>query len=320
VLALAAFASLALAGCPHDASAGSLLYERASLRHVVSLADCRDRVVGRVRRSSPATLRSPDGRLTATIRASGHGKSAKQTIRVIDRRSGASRSVFSETEYYTTIGPGDTPGPIELLGWSGDDRWIFFTIDPGGSGSIAADGLTVRVVPATGGPDHRLGMTLAYPDYLAWCGGRLVYTSGGDRVATHAKRLLEAGPPTWRPRPLWSPPGRSFGSVACAPDGRSVAVLSQRSSTNPSFFATRWQLWRVGLDGSHGLLDAPPPGFADESPHWSRDGRALAFVRERQGRGELMVWRAGAVAGPFAALGYSPGFYGHHAWPVAFLP
>jgi len=319
VLAAAALASLALAGCPHDASLGSLAYERGATRHVVKLADCRDRVAGRVPRRS-SVLASPDGRVSATIRASGHGKSAKQTIWVTDRRTGLHRPVFSETEHYTTIGPGDTPGPIELLGWSGDDRWIFFTIDPGGSGSIAADGLTLRVVSARGGAVHELGVTLPYPDYLAWCGGRLVYTAGRDRVATHAKRLLVAGPPGWRPRPLWSPPGRSFGSVACAPDGRAVAALSQRSSADASFFATRWQVWHVGLDGSHGLLDAPPAGFADESPVWSTNGRALAFVRERDGHGQLMLWRGGTVTGPLAGLGYSIGYYGHHAWPVRFLP
>ena len=26
------------------------------------------------------------------------------------------------------------------------------------------------------------------------------------------------------------------------------------------------------------------------------------------------------VFGPFAALGYSTGFYGHHEWPIAWLP
>src|SRR5439155_1760149 len=84
----------------------------------------------------------------------------------------------------------------------------------------------------------------AYPDYLAWCGERLVFTAGLDRVATHNKRLLVAGPPAWRPRPLWAAPTRAFGSLACAPDGRAVAVLSQPASDNASFFATRWQLWR----------------------------------------------------------------------------
>jgi hypothetical protein len=240
-------AALALGGCPHDASLGSVTFVRADATHRVSLADCADRVVPPAPKRQPAVpWLSPDARFAATIRATGTGRSAKQTIWVTDRRSGRARPVFSETQYYAHIGPGDTPGPIELLGWSGDDRWVLFTIDPGGSGSIAADGLILRVVSAAGGAVHRLGVMLPYPDYLAWCGNRVVFTSGADRIATHAKRLLAAGPPDWRPRALWKDPAQSFGSLACAPDGRSIAVLSQRSSTNPSFFSTRWQLWQVG--------------------------------------------------------------------------
>lgn len=289
---------------------------RGAEAHRVSLADCVDRVVGPARKRGTArSLPSPDGRLAAAIRASGTGKHAKQTIWISDRQSGRARPVFSETEYYTSIGPGDTPGPIKLLGWSGDDRWLFFTIDPGGSGSIAADGLALRVVSAAGGAVHRLGTMLPYSDYLAWCGGRLVFTGGGDRVATHGKRLLVAGPPRWRPRPLTNEPGRSFGSLACASNGDSLAVLSQRSSADPRFFATRWQLWRIGLDGSRELLDRPPAGWADESPRWSSDGRSLLFVRERKGFGRLMLWRSGRVIGPIASIGYSLGFYGHHDWP-----
>jgi hypothetical protein len=316
VVTIALAAAFALTGCPHDARLGSVTFQRGDALHRVSLADCVDHRVGRAPRARPQLpLRSPDGRFEATIHASGSGRTAKQTIWITDRRTGRAHPIFSETQYYKTIGPGDTPGPIILLSWSGDDRWVFFTIDPGGSGSIAADGLVLRVVSAAGrGHVHKLRVALARQDYLAWCGGRLVFTQGRDRVATHNKRLLVASPPRWQPRPLWSDPRRAFGSIACAPDGRSVAVLSQHASTNPGFFATRWQLWRVGLDGSRRLLDQPPPGFADESPRWSGDGQALLFVRERKGRGQLTLWRGGRVTGPIASLGYSLGYYGHHDW------
>jgi Tol biopolymer transport system component len=104
------------------------------------------------------------------------------------------------------------------------------------------------------------------------------------------------------------------------PGGKAVAVLTQRSGTNAYFFATRWQLWRVGLDGSHTLLDAPPPGYADESPSWSADGSSLLFVRERNGYGRLMLLARKRVYGPLANLGYSLGYYGHHDWSVAWRP
>jgi hypothetical protein len=302
--------------CPHSAALGTVAFPRGGHEHAVSLATCADRIVGHPAPASGQLLRSPDGRITATVRATGAGRSAKQTIWISDRRTSARRAIFSETEYYKQTGPGDTPGPIVLLRISSDNRWVFFTIDPGASASIAADGLVLRVVSTAGGPVHKLGVALPYPDYLAWCGGRLVYVAGKDRVAIHAKRLLVAAPPNWRPAPLWYDRSRSFAAPACRPGGRSVAVLVQRSSVNAYFFATRWQLWRVGLDGTRQELDAPPPGWADESPRWSRDGRSLLFVRERKGYGRVMLLRDGHVFGPIANLGFAIGYYGHHDWQL----
>jgi hypothetical protein len=306
-----ALAALALSGCPHDSSLGSVQFARAGLTHNVSLATCVDRVVGKTRpRAAP--VRS--SRYVATVRASGHGKSAKQTIWVADLRTGRRRPVFTESEYYKSVSGLDSQGPIELLAVGGDS--VFFAIDPDGSGSIAADGLLLRQVPVTGGRVHVLGVMLPYSDYLTWCGGRLVWIQGKDRVAIHAKRLVASAAPDWKPRPLLADRALSFSTPACSPDGTAVAVLAQRSSVDAGFFATRWQLWRVGLDGTHNVLDAPPAGFADESPQWARNSNAVLFVRERNGYGRLMLWRSGTTVGPFGNLGYSVGYYGHHDWGV----
>jgi hypothetical protein len=295
------------------AGLGSVTFQRGGKAHLVDLATCRDRVVPPPARTA---IVSADRHWQAAVRSSGKGKTAKQTIWVTDRRTKRSHPVFSEMQYYKTIGPGETPGPIVLLGWSGDDRWIFFSIDPGGSGSIQADGLTLRVVSASGGRAIPLARMLLYRSYITWCGGRLVFTAGMDRVATHNKRLLVAAPPAWHPRELVVAPHRAWGSLACASDGRSVVVQSQRESDDARFFATRWALWRVGLDGSHRRLTAPPAGYADESPRFSRDGRAVLFVRSRKGVGRLYALRGGRLLGPLLSLGYSLGFYGHQEWWV----
>jgi hypothetical protein len=200
-----------------------------------------------------------------------------------------------------------------LLGLSGDDRWIFFAVDPGGSASMAVDGLTLRVVSAAGGGAFRLKRMLLYPDYLAWCGGRLFFVAGVWRVATDHKRLFVAAPPNWRPRPYVGAAARSFGSLACAPSGRWLVAQSQPQSDNPSFFATHWALWRIGVDGSMRQLTIPPLHHADESPRFAPDG-SLLFVRSRQGRGKLFALRRGRLLGPLLSLGYSLGYYGHHAW------
>jgi hypothetical protein len=151
-------------------------------------------------------------------------------------------------------------------------------------------------------------------DYLRWCGGRLVFTAGGDRIATHNKRLLADTPPAWRPHALVHTPGRAWGSLACARHGRSLVVQSQPERNNAYFFATRWSLWRVDFDGSRRRLTSPPRGYADESPRISRDGTTILFVRSRRGVGKLYAVRHGKFLGPLLSLGYSLGYYGHQDW------
>lgn len=275
--------AFALTGCPHDAALGKLTYDRGSTTHIVSLADCSDRPASRTARATavPAATRRRLARLVGPL----------------PKVDGGLRQ---------------WPEPLSV---SPDGRWVLWA-KALASGSITADGLPLEVTSLATGNTYALGAGLVYPDYATWCGSTLVLTLGRDRVSTHDKRLVAARPPDWRPRSLWRTPQRAFGSVACAPDGRSVAVLSQPESTDARFFDTRWQLWTVGLDGSRTLLDAPPPGFADESPLWSPDGSALLFVRERRGHGRAVLLRNGTLFG-VASLGYSLGFYGHHDWGLA---
>src|SRR5712691_1367350 len=169
-----------------------------------------------------------------------------------------------------------------LLGISGDYNWVFFMIDPGGSGSIAADGLTLRVVSTGHSRAIRIARMLPYADYLTWCGRKLVMTAGSWRVATDRKRLLVASPPNWRPRRLVAMPNRSWGSLACSPGRASLVVQSQTRSDVPNFFATHWALWRVGLDGSTRRLTSPPPA----SPTNRRGFRAPATCCSSCARGK----------------------------------
>jgi hypothetical protein len=206
------------------------------------------------------------------------------------------------------------PGPIEIYGLSPDRKWALFAIDPDASASMAADGLLLRAVPIAGGGPRSVAFGLMYGDYRTWCGDRLVLTAGGDRIAPDRKRLMVAGPPSWHARPLARAPGRSFGAVTCAPDGKSVVAQLQRQSVDARFFDTSWALWRIGLDGSMKQLTHPPKGYADESPRFSRDGRTLMFVRSRKGVGKLYALRNGKLVGPLLGLGYSLGFYGHQDW------
>jgi len=297
-------AAVALAGafaCRPEPGLGSVAYTRGALVHVLDLSTCRERV---------RHAASPRPRPAVAIVARRKGGSGSQAIVVRDRRTGTARTVYRVAESYSRI-PAGAPGPIVLLKVAGG--WIFFAIDPQGSASLAADGLVVQVVSKRGGPVHTIGPMLGYADYLAWCGGRLVYTAGVDRIAWHDKRLLVARPPDWRARPLVQAPGRAFGSVTCSPDGRSVVVEEQRAGgVNMTSVRAHWSLWRVGLDGSQARLTSPPAGFADDSPR--ADGSTILFVRSRRGHGTLYALRGGHVVGPFASLGFDLGYYGHHRW------
>lgn len=291
------------AACPGDPTLGAIHYPRGGQEHVLTLGTCSDRVVGKAPEwKPPGSFRSSTGQVATIVTKGFRSKNGSESITV------DGRVVHRVAERF------GVPGPLVLVGWSPDARWILFSIDPQGSASIAADGLQLRALNVASGRVAPVAFMLLNYDYLSWCGSTLVLTAGGDRIATDNKQLMTAQAPDWKLRPLWVDKKRSFGSVACAPDGQSVAVLSQAESTNADFFATRWHLWRVSLDGSRTLLDAPPAGSADESPRWSRDGKALLFVRERKGYGQLMLLRGQTVSGPLASLGYSIGYYGHHDW------
>jgi hypothetical protein len=300
-----------LACTPHP-GLGTARIERPALVRVVDLATCRERTFRRPPAKPTPALASPDGRFAATVRRTGENRTTRDTIWVTDRRAHGSRPVYSTHVWGATTGL-ESPGPIVLVRWSGDDRWIFFAVDPGSSASIAADGLLLRVVSAREGRMHRIAPMLLNEDYLAWCGGRLVLTVGQDREAMIHKRLEVAAPPEWKPHPLAALPGRAWGSIACAPDARSVVVQSQPAEAFAGFFATRWQLWRVGLDGQATQLTQPPPGYADESPFVSAD-HTVYFVRSKHGRGKLFALRHRRLVGPLLSLGYQLGYYGHQSW------
>ena len=197
---VAAAVAAAALSCHPEPGLGTLTYVRRGQQHVLDLSNCRDRIF-KPDASKPKPLISPDGRFVATVVAKRQDDLGSNAIVLRNRSTGATRTIYRVPESYRSI-PAGGPGPIVLFRWSHDGRWLFFAIDPQGSASIAADGLLVQVISTTGGRPHRIGMTLAYSDYMTWCGSRLVFTGGGNRLATTNKRLLVASPPAWHVRPL----------------------------------------------------------------------------------------------------------------------
>jgi hypothetical protein len=285
---------------------GSLAYSRGGHRHLLDLGTCRDTVGGPARGSRPGPAVSRDGRSTARVEV----VAGRQSI-VVSHAGGGGRAVLIQPAW-SPAAPNRSPGPLMLLGYSGDGGWVLFANDPMGSASIVADGILMRAVSLRGDRVREVATLLGYDDYRAWCGGRLVLISGGGRVATRNKRIVAAGPPSWKPRPLVRGVRHAWGSVACAPDGRSVVAQAQE----PSVFA-QWSLWRVGFDHSVRRLTSPPTGYSDDSPRFGPDGRTLFFVRSRRDTGRVYALRDGKLLGPFATVGPDTGYYGHHDWPYS---
>jgi hypothetical protein len=201
--------------------------------------------------------------------------------------------------------PAGSPGPIELQGVSPDRKWILYAIDPMGSASLAADGLTLRAVSIASGRSRVVASGLMYDDYRAWCGRRLVMTAGGDRISTHDKWLIATGPPSWRAHVIVKDARLAFGSLACAADGRSVVVQSAPASGVNDNVHAHWSIWRVGLDGVRTRLTTPPAGVSDESPQVA--GPVVYFVRGG--------WLCALHRGRVLKLPPTDGYYGHTEWP-----
>jgi hypothetical protein len=198
--------------------------------------------------------------------------------------------------------PAGSPGPIEVEGVSPDGKWILYAIDPQGSASLAADGLTLRAVSVATGHSRVVASGLLYDDYRAWCGRSLVMTAGGDRISTHNKWLIATGPPDWRAHVVFRDSRVAFGSLAC--DGDGIVVQSAPASGVNDTVHAHWSIWRVGLDGSRTRLTRPDAA-SDESPHVA--GSVIYFVR----RGWLYALHHGRLL----TLPPTTGYYGHTEWP-----
>lgn len=125
----------------------------------------------------------------------------------------------------------------QLATVSRDADWVFWWPRFQNSSSLAADGMPLeskRIAGGARGPRIVRSMLL-YPDFITWCRRQLVVAAGGDRYATHGKRLVVARAPLWQPRDLSGQPTRSWASPSCSPGGRLVAAAA-----GPDFFEARF--------------------------------------------------------------------------------
>ncbi|MGP0050572.1 MAG: hypothetical protein ACLPZR_17200, partial [Solirubrobacteraceae bacterium] len=153
---------------------------------------------------------SPDGR-DAAVDISRCGEAPASTeLLTVDLRTGGARTALHQTGEYST-----------LAGWSPDGRWLLYWPQSICSASLAADGLPLYAVAAGGGghPERAVAQTLLYPDFLAWCAGRLIAASTPDRETELDGKLVQSGPPAWRQRTIDNARPLSWVSPSCSASG-----------------------------------------------------------------------------------------------------
>jgi hypothetical protein len=218
---------------------------------------------------------------------------------------------FQDTGNLLNVAPLKNTRNPQLVGTSTDGRWAFWFSKS--DSSTDADGVPLDSMLLSsrkvGTPIART--MLAYPDYVTWCGQRLVAVSGGSKVATADKALIVAGLPNYRAKPLIADSTRAWASPTCSSDGH-IAVLSQPNNRSAT---PAWSLWTVDLKGKATKVLSPGPKQTFASPRWAAGG-GIFFVRvPANGHGQLMLWRGpGDVVGPITDLGADTDYYGHHDW------
>jgi hypothetical protein len=188
------------------------------------------------------------------------------------------------------------------------------------SGSIAADGVNVY------SNRRKLATALMYRDYVAVCGEHIAIAAGGDRYATHGKRILFDG------RDASRDSSRSWVSPACSTDGSTLVAAAGRNWEEPRIGSGEHRaIWR--LLPTRRQLTRPPRQWTDENPHLLADGDVL-FARTHQttrkvhgawyetDHARLELLHSGTVT-TIADLTYTASelggaflnYYGHYDWP-----
>jgi hypothetical protein len=250
-------------------------------------------------------------------RGAGIGRPLRQEIWLLRPPSLAPRLL-----YRVPVGR-DTPPRLAAVATG--QRAVFFwpLVDHANSANL--DGLPLELVTGSA-PEARqiVPAMLARPDFLSWCGSRLVAAAGFDRIATVHKSLVILTPPKWQ-KVILKPAGPlSWITPSCSPDGRRVAAAAGPNREDVPFGREARAIQIVSLNGGAAReLALPSRGESDELPRWSRDGRFILFVRRGPtienpaAQGHVYLVETGGahrVYGPLASLGLGGDIYGQYGW------
>jgi Tol biopolymer transport system component len=279
-----------------------------------------DRVVaGGARTFRNAMGASPDGRRVATDSSGCIPPGfALDTVTVA---SGAQHVAVTRPSSLSTF-----------AGFSPDGRWLLYWARSVCSASLSADGWPLDAVPASGAqaPVRAVAHTLLFPDFLTWCGGRLIAASTPSRATQLGSRLVATGPPAWHQRTIAPTSHLSWVSPTCAPSGSLLAAAAGPSSTHSEFGIQHRSIWLLSPTGRvmRRLTTPPASDLSDETPRFSRDGRWILFVRSHvvtvtttSTSHDTLELVPAAGSGPAATIPIASftsndvSFYDHFQWP-----
>ena len=261
---------------------------------------------------------SPDGR-DAAVDISRCGAVTATELLTVDLRTGGMRMALHQTGEYAT-----------LAGWSPDGRWLMYWPQSICSASLAADGFSLYAVAAGGGghPVRAVAQTLLYPDFLAWCAGRLIAASTPDRETELDGKLVQSGPPAWRQRTIDKARPLSWVSPSCLASGRLLVATAGANRQIP-FGAEHRSVYLLRSDGAlvRRLSQPGAADLSDEAPRFSRDGGWVLFVRSRvvtvgtsaYSHDTIELVRASGAGTAVPAFSFTSGdfsYYDHFEWPT----
>lgn len=176
--------------------------------------------------------------------------------------------------------------------WSPDGRWIAYQVDQHRTRQSEVD--DVYVVPAAGGEPRNLTHTtwsnetdaVWSPDsrYLAFSGnpGRWLNDTG----AFMGGGIVRVEVATGKFKQLSS---RGGSDLQWSPDGRHIAYSANRVRDETTFLSNRDIFILPAEGGEEHLLTTNTLGTKEQDPHWSPDGRQIAFITDRSGFDNVAV-------------------------------
>jgi len=175
---------------------------------------------------------------------------------------------------------------------------------PAPAGSVAGSGGLVAVVAGTGA--------------ATWQDKQVVLTSAMPQPGSPPEVSLLTGEDVAASSPAWSPDG-AWLAYSAMPDR---AGLELDETVPPELMQRRIWVSAAGAGSRRRLTDSP--GYRDEFPLWSGDGRTLLFARlDAAGRASLWIVPAAGgtpqqMVGEITPAPDPLGDFGHISWPQFF--